>query len=182
MHHLTLDELQQGLAEIRCSPKDHGVLQAIVIRPATDQRKSLAECEISPERGVHGDKWTQGCSGSLPDARPYFDTQVAIMNARTIALIARQPDRWSLAGDNLYVDLDLSDENLRAGQRLSVGTAVLEITGKPHNGCRKFRERFGGDALKFVNSAEGKKLHLRGIYARIVQAGVIHVGDQINKV
>lgn len=179
--HLTFEELSSGLTEIRQSPADKGVLKAIVIRPSENERTSLAECEISPELGVHGDNWAAGCWMSLPDGRPHPDVQVAIMNTRAIALIAQSESRWPLAGDNLYVDLDLSDENLQAGQQLSLGEAVLEITEIAHNGCKKFVQRFGPDAVRFVNSDLGKQLHLRGIYAKIVQAGVIRVGDVIEK-
>lgn len=179
--HVTLNELETGLSDIRRSPKDVGVLRAIVIRPKTDERVTLNECEISAELGVHGDNWAQGCWLSLPDGRPHPDVQVAIMNARTIELIAQDPKRWQLAGDNLYVDIDLSDDNVPRGQRLKIGSAVLEITAEAHNGCQKFAERYGTDAVRFVNSNYGKKLHLRGIYAKIIQAGVIHVGDEITK-
>lgn len=179
--HLTLHELNRGLSNILQSPQDGGILRAIVIRPETDERMSLDQCEISPALGVHGDNWAKGCWLSLPDGRPHPDVQVAIMNARTIALIAQHWQRWKLAGDNLYVDFDLSAENLMSGQRLKVGSAVLEITSESHNGCKKFAERYGSDAVKFVNSSKNTKLHLRGIYARIVEAGVIHVGDKIRK-
>lgn len=179
--HLTLDELNAGLPEIHKSPEDRGILKAIVIRPKTDERVSLTECAISPELGVHGDKWVTSKWLTLPDGSPHPDVQVAIMNARTIALIAQEEERWPLAGDNLYVDLDLSADNLPCGQQLALGSAVLEITGEAHNGCKKFARRFGPDAVRFVNSELGKRLHLRGIYARIVQGGVIRVGDVITR-
>lgn len=181
VQNLTFEELNAGLDLIRQSPADRGVLRGIVVRPASDERTSLGECAISPQGGVHGDNWVRGCWMTLPDGQPHPDVQIAIMNARTIALIARTERRWQLAGDNLYVDLDLSDENLPPGQRLSIGTAVLEITAVPHNGCGKFALRFGGDAVKFVNSKIGKTLHLRGIYAKVVQSGLIRVGDPIGK-
>jgi MOSC domain-containing protein YiiM len=179
--HLSLDEIKEGLSEILQSPKDRGILRAIVIRPETDARVSLERCELSPEGGVHGDNWAKGCWMSLPDGRPHPDVQVTIMNARTLALIAQAQERWPLAGDNLVVDLDLSGDNLPAGTRLSAGSALLEITPVPHNGCKKFAERFGIDATRFVNSRDGKQVHLRGIYARIVEPGVITVGDTIEK-
>jgi MOSC domain-containing protein YiiM len=179
--HLSLEELREGLSEILESPKDRGALKAIVIRPETDARRSLRECELSPEGGVHGDNWAKGCWMSLPDGRPHPDVQVTIMNARTIALIAQDETRWPLAGDNLFVDLDLGEANLPPGTRLALGTARLEITAVPHNGCKKFAARFGVDATRFVNSREGKRLHLRGIYAKIVQGGTIAVGDAVEK-
>ena len=179
--HLALAELEDGLAGILCSPKDRGMLKAIVIRPETDARVSLEHCELSPDGGVHGDNWARGCWMSLPDGRPHPDVQVTIMNARTIALIAQDEARWPLAGDNLFADLDLSGDNLPPGTRLSVGSALLEITAVPHKGCKKFAERFGVDATRFVNSREGTRLHLRGIYAKIVQPGMIAVGDMLEK-
>ncbi len=182
IRHLNLDQLNEGLSEIRQSPKDDGVLKAIVFRPEENQRSSPTQCQLSPELGLAGDRWAKGCWLSLPDGSPHPEVQVTIMNVRSIALIAQQAGRWSLAGDNLYVDLDLSDENLPCGQRLSVGSVVLEVTERPHTGCSKFAQRFGKAAMKFVNSAEGIRLHLRGIYARIVQAGTVSIGDKVRKI
>ena len=179
--HLTIDELNRGLPQLLNSPKDQGLLNSIVIRPLTDQRETLQECELSPQLGVHGDNWADGCWLSLPDGSPDPNVQVAIMNSRAIELIAQDRGRWELAGDNLFVDLDLSDENLPTGQRLAVGSAVLKITANPHNGCKKFTQRFGKDAVKFVNSPDGKRHHLRGIYAKVVQSGVVRVGDEVTK-
>lgn len=180
--HLDLDELNEGLSEIRQSPKDHGTLKAIVIRPQENQRTFQQECRLSPELGLEGDSWSRGCWLSLPDGSPHPDVQVTITNARSIDLIAQQESRWSLAGDNLYVDLDLSDENLGSGQHVSIGSVILEVVDRSHTGCSKFAGRFGKDAMKFVNSEEGTRLHLRGIYARIVQAGTMKVGDPVVKV
>jgi hypothetical protein len=179
--HLRLEELREGLDEIRQSPKDQGILKAIVIRPETDARVSLQRCELSAELGAHGDNWAKGCWMSLPDGRPHPDVQVAIMNARTIALIAQEEARWPLAGDNLLMDLDLSADNLPPGTLLSVGSALLEITAVPHKGCKKFAERFGVDATRFVNARDSLQLHLRGIYARIVEPGIVAVGDTVTK-
>ena len=179
---LTFTECNAGLPDILESPKDGGILEAIVIRPRTNERVSLSECEISPELGVHGDNWAQGCWKSLPDGRPHPDVQVTIMNSRTIALVAQDRERWQLAGDNLFVDFDLSEDNLRCGQQLRIGSAILEITAEPHSACRKFSQRFGSDSARFINSSDWAKLRLRGVYARIVKAGLIHVGDKIRKI
>jgi MOSC domain-containing protein YiiM len=108
--------------------------------------------------------------------------QLNIMNARAAALVAQAPERWQLAGDQLYIDLDLTDENLPPGTWVAIGAAIIEISAQPHTGCAQFLQRFGSDALKFVNSPVGKKLHLRGINAWVIQPGVIRIGDIVRKV
>jgi MOSC domain-containing protein YiiM len=179
--HLTETEILDGLTEVRRSPQDKGLLEAIVIRPGSEERLSLQRCRLSPEGGTEGDAWARGCWLKLPDGRPHPDVQICIMNSRMIDLVAGNRDRWELAGDNLIVDLDLSRENLGAGQLLSIGECVIEITEQSHNGCSKFSQRFGPSALKVVNSPTGKELRLRGIYAKVIKAGDIHVGDLITK-
>jgi MOSC domain-containing protein YiiM len=181
IQHQTTEQLTEALPFLRAAPRDHGVLKAIVIRPASNERISLQHVEISPEGGVHGDRWSQKCWKTLPDGRPHPDVQVTLMNARMTDLIAGDDSRWALAGDNFYVDLDLSHDNLKPGDQLAIGTALLEVTAVPHNGCKKFAQRFGNDAVRFVNTPMGKSLHLRGIYAKIVQAGVVTVGDTVHK-
>lgn len=180
--HLSFAELEAGLDEIRQSPKDHGVLKMIVRRPAVDERESLQVGELSLEEGLAGDTWKDRYNRRTPDGSANPDAQITIMNARAVALLAQNEERWSLAGDQLFVDLELSDENLPAGTRLAIGSAVLEVTAVPHTGCDKFAARFGTDATKFVNSKEGKRLHLRGINTRVVKAGTIRVGDVVKKV
>ena len=103
------------------------------------------------------------------------------MSSRAAALVAGDRERWPLAGDQLYVDLDLSDENLPPGTRLALGSAVLEVTDEPHTGCKKFTARFGLDAMVFVNSPVGRALNLRGINARVVESGTVRVGDAVTK-
>jgi MOSC domain-containing protein YiiM len=173
--HATTAELEAGLDYILQSPKTEGTLTLIVVRPEVDKRLVLQECEMSTEQGVHGDNW-------LHKGRPDANGQVLLMNARAIELLARTPERWALAGDQLYVDLDLSEDNLQAGQRLALGSAVLEVTSKPHKGCAKFARRFGQEALEFVNSPQGWQLHLRGVCTRVVQPGTARVGDRIVKI
>lgn len=180
--HLTAEELEAGLEEIRRAPRDEGVLELIVRRPGVNDREVLAEGELDLEQGLVGDSWKRRRSSSTPDGSPNPLMQLNVMNARVIALVAQDRDRWQLAGDQLFLDLDLSADNLPAGTRLSLGSAVIEVTPPPHLGCQKFVARFGRDAMKFVNSPLGKQLHLRGINARVVQAGVVRVGDLAKKI
>ena len=179
--HLSITELETGLDEIRQSPKDNGVLKMIVRRPAVDAREELNEGELRLEEGLVGDTWKERYSRRTPDGSANLDAQVTIMNARAVALLAQSEERWSLAGDQLFVDIDLSDDNIPAGTRLAIGSAIVEVTAVPHTGCDKFAARYGTDATKFVNSKEGKRLHLRGINTRVVQAGAIRVGDAVRK-
>jgi hypothetical protein len=171
---LTLRELEAGLDEIRRAPKDRGVLRLIVRRLEVDAREVLEEGHLDPAHGLVGDAWKTRRS-----ARP--DMQLNIMNARAIALVAQSPDRWALAGDQLYIDMDLSADNLPAGMRFTLGSAVIEVTEPPHTGCGKFAARFGTDAVKFVNSPEGRNLRLRGLNAKVVAPGVVRVGDIATK-
>ncbi|MEN3303976.1 MAG: hypothetical protein V7603_178 [Micromonosporaceae bacterium] len=171
--HLELSALEAGLAGIRQSPAQVGTVDLIVRRPATDVRETLAEAHLDGTAGLVGDRWARD------DADPV--RQIAVMNARVAALLAQSPERWSLAGDQLYVDLDLSEENVPPGTRLALGTAVLEVTAEPHRGCKKFAARFGPDALRFVNSPVGYAMHLRGINTRVVQGGMVRAGDAIRR-
>ena len=180
--HLTMEELEAGLDEIRQSPTEEGLLQLIVRRPRVDAREVLEEGELHPSEGLVGDSWRFRGSSRTPDGSAHPDMQLNIMNARVIALVAQLKDRWQLAGDQLFIDLDLSAENLPAGTQLSLGAAVIEVSPQPHTGCEKFVARFGRDAVKFVNSAVGKELHLRGINAKVVQPGIIRVGDVARKI
>lgn len=180
--HLTMEELEAGLDEIRQSPGDEGVLKLIVRRPDIGEREVLEEGELHSEQGLVGDNWRVRGSSRTSDGSSHPDMQLNVMNARAIALLAQHKDRWSLAGDQLFIDFDLSAEKLPAGTRLALGSAVIEVTSQPHTGCKKFVERFGLDALKFVNSPVGKQLNLRGINARVVQPGVIRVGCTVRKV
>jgi hypothetical protein len=179
--HLTMEELEAGLDEIRQSPQDEGVLRLIVRRPQTDEREVLEEGELHPVEGLVGDSWKMRGSTRTADGSPHPDTQLNIMNARVAALVAQDKDRWQLAGDQLYIDMDLSEENLPPGTQLAIGSAVIEVTPPPHTGCKKFVSRFGLDAMKFVNSSLGRELHLRGVNARVVQPGLIRVGQVVKK-
>jgi MOSC domain-containing protein YiiM len=179
--HLTRAELEAGLPGILAAPADEGVLQGIVVRPAHGERLDVESAEVSLERGLHGDHWAQGCWKTTEDGRPHPDVQICIMNARCIGLIAQERANWPPAGDNLFIDMDLSPSNTPPGQRLGIGTAVLEITPVPHNGCDNFIRRYGRDACVFVNTGEGKRLRLRGIYGRVVRDGRVTVGDRVLK-
>ena len=177
MGHLELSTLQAGLANVRLSPIDDGRVELIARRPADDRREVLIEAELSTDTGLVGDKW----SVATGDTAPNREAQLTLMNARVAALVAGRADHGGLAGDQLYVDLDLSYENLPPGTRLSVGSAVIEVTAEPHTGCGTFARRFGVDALKFVNSPDGRELNLRGINTRVIVGGVVRSGDAVTK-
>lgn len=180
--YLSMTELESGLEHIRQSPTENGTLRMIVRRPRVDEREVLQEAELNSAEGLVGDTWNIRVSIHAKDGRPNVNTQITIMNARTIALLAQTEERWPLAGDQLYVDMDLSDDNLAPGTHLAIGSAILEVSADPHTGCNKFSSRFGVEAMKFVNSPEGKRLHLRGINTKVIQAGTIRVGDPVRKI
>jgi len=182
MRQLTTQELEAGLEEVGRSPKDGGVLEMIVRRPSFGEREVLEDAELDVVEGLVGDNWKRRSSKRTVDGSPHPDMQLNIMNARVAALVAQERGRWPLAGDQLFVELDLSEENLPAGTRLLIGSAIIEVTAEPHTGCGKFVERFGLDAMMFVNSPLGRQLHLRGINARVVQGGAIRIGDIIRKI
>jgi len=182
VNHLTTEELEAGLDEIRRSPKDEGTLELIVRRPSLGEREVLDEGELDVAEGLVGDTWSTRASRRSKDGLAHPDMQLNIMNSRVIALVAQTRGRWHLAGDQLFMDLDLSLENLPAGTRLALGSAVIEVTPEPHTGCQKFVSRFGTDAMKFVNSPLGRQLNLRGINARAVAPGIIRVRDVAKKV
>ena len=180
--HLTTEELEAGLDDVRLAPKDGGELQMIVRRPTVEARELIQTGNLDTIDGLVGDNWRDRGSSSMPDGSANPDAQITLMNARAAQLVAQDVERWPLAGDQLYVDFDLSEENIPPGTRLAIGDAVVEVSALPHNGCKKFVARFGLDAMKFVNSPVGKQLHLRGINAKVVQSGAIRVGDSVKKV
>ena len=179
--HLDLERLEAGLEEIRRSPADGGVLQMIVRRPAVDEREVVEEARLDVAVGVVGDSWQDRPSSSSADGGPHPLAQVTIINSRMLDLVARSRERWPLAGDQLVIDLDMSAGNLPPGTRLSIGSAVIEITEKPHTGCLKFASRFGHDALRFVSTSEAMAMRLRGVNTRVVQSGTVRAGDTVAK-
>ncbi len=181
VHHRTRDELAAGLDDIARSPADGGRVELIVRRPSPGARRILAEGTLDPDLGLVGDGWRVLGSPDTPDGSSHPDMQLNVMNSRVAALLAVDPDRRALAGDQLYLDLDLSVDNLPPGSRLALGSAVIEVTDQPHLGCPKFSAHFGGAALRFVNSRAGRSLRLRGINAKVITGGTVRVGDRVEK-
>ena len=180
--HLTEADLEAGFGHVLASPADGGTLEMIVRRPGVDHREVIDEGRLTFEAGLEGDTWDRRKGYVTEDGTPDPDAQLTLTNSRFANLIAGSRDRWSLAGDQLYVDLDLSESNLPPGTRLRIGDATIEVTALPHTGCSKYRQRFGLEALKFTATPEGRSRHLRGIYARVVEPGTARVGDTIRKV
>jgi MOSC domain-containing protein len=180
-HHPTTAALEAGLDHVRRAPRDRGRVELIVRRPAEDERDVLAVGTLDPGEGLVGDTWRDRPSSRTPDGSAHPDMQLNMMSSRAAQLVAVEADRWQLAGDQLFIDLDLSEANLPAGTRLELGSAVIEITDQPHLGCAKFAARFGKEALRFVNSAAGRELRLRGLNAKVIVPGTVRAGDEIRK-
>ena len=181
LEYAELTRLEESLDHIRSAPQDGGTVELIARRPAEDEREVLTEARLDVRDGLEGDTWRARGSSRTPDGGPNPDAQLTLMNARASAAIAGERERWALAGDQLYVDLDISRANLPPGSRVRIGSAVIEFSEPPHTGCAKFSGRFGNDALRFVNSPIGRELRLRGANCRIVVAGTVRVGDTIRK-
>jgi len=181
LQHETLTSLEQSLDHIREAPADAGTVELIVRRPAENEREVLSEATLDLTDGLVGDTWRIRGSSRTPDGGPSLDAQLTVVNARAAAAIAGERGRWALAGDQLFVELDISRANLPPGSRVQIGSAVIEFSESPHTGCAKFSARFGVDALKFVNSPIGREQRLRGANCRVVVAGTVRLGDTIRK-
>lgn len=182
MRHLTTAEIESGMDHVLDAPRDRGRLEMVVVRPGEDRREVLDEVACTVDGGVEGDDWVRRGSRHTADGGPNPDQQITMMNVRYLDLVAGSRDRWPLAGDQLLVDLDLGVDALVAGDRLRIGQVVLEVTPHAHTGCDKFRDRFGLDAVRFANSPRGRQHHLRGIHVRVVEEGLVRVGDTVERI
>lgn len=180
--HAGAEHLETSLAHILQSPRDHGVVELIVARPAVGERQVVDQAVLSTDHGLNGDTWAVRRSRNTADGSADPLRQLTLMNARAIAAVAGEMDNWAAAGDQLFVDLDISHTNLPAGSLLALGPAVIEITEPPHTGCDKFRARYGADAVRWINSPTGRELRLRGVNARVVIPGKVQQGDVVHKV
>jgi hypothetical protein len=179
--HLTSPELEAGLVDVLASPRDEGTLEAIVVRPAPGDRRTINSAVLTKDGGIEGDRWVRDSYYRLEDGRSDPRNQVSLINARILRQIAGDKDSICLAGDNLVVDFDLSETFLPTGSRLAIGEVVVEFSDLPHTGCAKFEARYGGDARTFINNPRSKELRLRGRFARIITQGTIAVGDAVRK-
>lgn len=180
--HLTTAEIEAGMARVLASPAAEGTLEIIVRRPKVNKREVIDSGLLDLEQGLTGDNWLTRGSSRTDNGLGHPEMQLNVMNVRFAELIAGSRERVPLAGDQLFVDLDLSKDNLPPGTRLAIGDAVIEVTSIPHLGCKKFVERFGLDAMKFANSDFGRRHNLRGINAKVVVPGPIAVGDTIQPI
>ena len=179
--HLSPEEIDAGVENIKQAPSDNGALQMIVRRPWADGREVVTEAKLDTTNGLEGDNWKKRGSSHTPDHSADLEAQITLMSSRVIDLLTSEKELWQLAGDQLFVDLDLGIENLPPHSQIQIGSAILEISAKPHTGCKKFSGRFGVDALAFISTPLGKSLRMRGVNAKVIQAGEIHVGDVVKK-
>ena len=173
-HYPSRAELEARLQNVAAAPRESGVVEMIVRRPATGEREVLPAARLDAEEGLVGDRWL---------AKPHRSRaeQLTLMCTRAIAAFAGERERWPLAGDQLYVDFDLSEANLPPGTRIAVGTSEIEISAEPHLPCKKFRERYGLDAMRVAASDAGRSLRMRGVNATVVVSGEVWVGDVVRK-
>jgi hypothetical protein len=179
--HKDAKALEAGLDHILQAPADTGTVDLIVRRPDVDQREVLEHAQLDTVVGLVGDNWLQKGSRKTEDGAAHPEMQLNLMNSRVVELVAGDRENWPLAGDQLFVDFALTEDKLPAGTRLTLGSAIIEVTAVPHLGCKKFTARFGLEAMKFVNSTRGKKLHLRGVNAKVIESGSVRTGDKISK-
>ena len=178
--HRTAAELEGHVDHLRAAPREIGTLEMVVRRPSAGEREILSEGVLDLEVGLVGDSWLERCTSRAVESGNHLAAQLNVMSARMVQLLAPTADRQALAGDQLYLDLDISHSNLPTGSRLAIGEeAVIEVSKKPHNGCAKFRRHFGDEAMEFVNSEVGKELRLRGFNARVVTPGIVRTGDKV---
>jgi MOSC domain-containing protein YiiM len=175
-------DFEPHLDHVRAAPRDEGRLELIVRRPAVDEREAVPEARLDPELGLAGDGWLARGSRSTPDGTADPACQVTLISTRVLAAIEPDATRWPLAGDQLYVDFDLSEDALPPGSRVAIGSAVVEVSEKPHTGCAKFSARFGSDALRWINSPVGRAHRMRGLNARVVEPGTVREGDAVRRV
>lgn len=175
---IAMERYRDAWAGVEAAPAE-GTLELIVRRPSVDQREVVDVAELDPNVGLRGDDWSRRGSGSMPDGGPDPEAQITLISTRVLAAIEPDRSRWPLAGDQLYVDLDLSIAALPAGSRLRIGEAIVEISQPPHTGCAKFSARFGSDALRWINSPRGRELRMRGANARVVVGGEVRTGDRV---
>ena len=170
----TIEDLDALWAQTDRSPQDKGSVELIVRRPAPDQREPMQRATFTAQAGLLGDDWLRRHGDEI-------EAQITLMNARVAQLLAGDKSRWAAAGDQLFVDLDISQDNLPPGTRIQLGEVVMEISTLPHTGCTKFARRFGGHARKWTATDDGERERRRGVYAHVIQDGEIKVGDPITK-
>ena len=181
MTYQTTEQLEAGMAGVLDAPSAEGPVRLVVRRPGRGQREILAEGQLDTELGLVGDDWINRPGMNRDTPSPY--AQVTVMNARVAELISGDPDpaSWAQCGDQLYVDLDISEANMPPGTRIGVGAAVLEVQSEPHTGCVQFRSWWGGDALRHISTEQGQALRMRGVNTRVVQSGIVRPGDRARK-
>jgi MOSC domain-containing protein YiiM len=178
MHEQPGTRFDDQLDQVHSAPSNDGRLDLIVRRPARDERETLDEADLDLELGLVGDRWATRQIDKTP---AYLAAQLTVISTRLLATIEPDRARWPLAGDQLYVDLDLCEQHLPAGSHLAIGSTLIEVSDEPHTGCAKFSARFGSEALRWINSPIGRAHRLRGLNARVLRGGTVRVGDVVRR-
>ena len=182
MAYQTAEQLEAGMGRVLDAPKDQGPVWLVVRRPGRGEREILSEGQLDTEQGLIGDDWVKRPGMHRETPSPH--AQVTVMNARAAELVSGDPEpaTWAQSGDQLYIDLDISEANMPAGTRIEIGQAVLEVQAEPHTGCVQFRSWWGPDALRHFSTTEGLSLRMRGANTRVVRSGRVRPGDTARKV
>ncbi|MFT5632095.1 MAG: hypothetical protein ACI9HB_003282 [Gammaproteobacteria bacterium] len=180
--HVRLAECEDALSTILAAPKSGAIVEQLCLRPGFSERSFPELLELTVAGGIIGERWTKAPWLTLSDGTPDPRIQVSILSKRVMDLCWRDRENTHHPGDTMIVDMDLGVENLPNGTRLGIGSAVVEVSDKFNTACIKWQGRYGAESLRWLNLRKNRDYRLRGILCRIVQDGVVRLGDELARV